>query len=226
MVKPPDKDIWAEKLSLLMVFRANWSQRQWRCCEVLPVKSQLTSFQWGEMVHRAARTVPTKHQTVRGTSEQSSLLARCLLYALQSCPCLPRSPSDACFILTSLMNPFVSALTDLSQLSSTVLCLLLVSRNFLSNYSLSLSEIFKIQAFSRDYRTSLTLSLWRPLSQYTLSWDSFVYEAFPLPSVYDSLLPGNSLPQNSSIQVFIVELFKAPALHSPLVTDENSEKRP
>lgn len=47
--------------------------------------------------------------------------------------CLPTSPSEAGSILASLMDPSVSALTDLPQFSSRVVCLLPASLNLLSS---------------------------------------------------------------------------------------------
>lgn len=46
---------------------------------------------------------------------------------------LPTSPSEAGFILASLVDPSVSALTDLPQFSSRVVCLLPESLNLLSS---------------------------------------------------------------------------------------------
>lgn len=109
------------------------SGRQWPCCEALPavfqwLSSTEISRDWEQFTELRWLFLPTVR--LRGTSKQSSLLARGLFGALQSSPPSSHIPFGGWLHLSLSHGSLCIALTDLPQFSSGVVCLLPVRLSF------------------------------------------------------------------------------------------------
>lgn len=114
-------------------FRGYWSGRQWPCCEALQavfqwLSSTEISRDWEQFTELRWLFLPTV--SLRGTSEQSSLLARGLFRALQSSPPFSHIPFGGWLHLSLSHGPLCIVLTNLPQFSSGAVCLLPLSLSF------------------------------------------------------------------------------------------------